>query len=121
MHLVPVALEKLCFKLLEQALGRADNVPAALGAQQPEVRLARHAAVHDPDAVGLAVERLHFPHDLVDGFRVVPVPFEGLEAEGNAFFGHDQRDTDLLAVEALIAGVPPLGLGIARGKPFKIG
>ena len=120
-HLVPVALQELRLKPLQQTLGRADNVSAALGAEQAEVRLARHAAVHDPDTVRFAVERLHFPHDLVDCFRVVPVAFEGLEAEGDPFFGNDQRDADLLTVEALIPGVAALGLGVARGKPLKIG
>lgn len=62
----PALLDELALPLAEFTPRRADEVLAPAGSQPFEVGLARHATVHDPDPLGLAVLPLHLLDDLLD-------------------------------------------------------
>ena len=53
--------------------------------------------------------------------EVVGVAGEHLVAQRKAVEGHDQRDADLLAVGAMIAGIAALGLRVGFRLAFEIG
>jgi len=61
-------------ELSQHAFGRADDVAPAALLEEFDVVVTAHAAIHRPDAVGLAVEGLHLFHDLFDGGAIVAVP-----------------------------------------------
>ncbi len=60
-------------------------------------------------------------HDGLQGSRVVGVAGKHLVAQRKAVEGHHQRDADLLAVRAVIAGVAALRQRIGFGLALKVG
>lgn len=58
--------------------------------------------------------------DVLDGRDVGPVARKHLEGQRQALRRADQADANLFAIAALVAGITPLGLGIAFGLTFKI-
>jgi hypothetical protein len=102
------------------ALGRADNIKGCSLAQEADVGLADHAAVHDTDALGLTEALFHMAHDVFDGGHVSAVDCEDLEVYGQPLRRPDQPEKHLLAVTALVARVAPGALGVLFRLPFKI-
>ena len=62
----------------------------------------------------------HGRYDRLQGLRIVGVTGEHLIAERKAVEGHDQRDADLLAVGAVIAGIAALGLWVPFRQSFEV-
>ncbi len=127
LHLHPVAdplpvrrLGNLPGPFPQLALRRADQV-APPGLLQPrDVLGAHHAAVHDPDALGQAVARLHRLDDLFDRRDVGAVPGEDLVAQRHPLAGHHQRDADLLAVGPVVAAVAARRQRVPLGQPLEV-
>jgi hypothetical protein len=89
--------------------------------QKRDVRLADHAAVHDPDALGDAVFGFHGRDDLLDGRNIGAVARKRLEGQRQTLRRADQPDADLFVAAALIPRVAALGLRIARGFALEVG
>lgn len=119
MHRVPALCEQLLLELLQMRLGRADDVPAAFLFQELDVVFRHHAAVHHPDAVALAIPRLHCLDDVLDSGHVGRVPGEHFIAQRHPTTRHDQSNADLFAVAALVAGIASLRQRIAIRLAFK--
>ena len=107
-------------ELLQLRLRRADDVAPAGRAQPRQILGAGHAAVGDPDASQHAMSGLHGGHDRLQGSRVVGVAGEDLVAQRKAVKRHDQSDTHLLAVGAMIARIAALRLRVGFRQAFEI-
>ncbi len=85
--------------------------------------IGRNAAIHDPDAVGLAVLGFNLAQGVAQRRAVGRVPRQHLIGEREAFGRHDQRNHHLGAVAALVAAVTvaPLVVFIVWQRGFKIG
>jgi hypothetical protein len=116
-----VCTSKFGCELLQFRLRRANDVAAAGSAQPCQVLGAGHAAVGDPHPPQHAVTRLHGGDDRLQGPRIVGVAGEHLVTQRKAVERHHQRDQDLLAVAAMIAGMAALGLRVGLRQAFEIG
>ena len=110
----PVLARQILLELPQHRLGRAHDVLAAALAQELQVLLADHPAVHHPDAVGAAVLLLHRLDDLFHRGRVVAVAGEHLVTQGNPVGGDHQADADLQAIGAAVARVAPFRQAVGR-------
>ncbi len=93
--------------------------PAAR-AQPLEVVLAGHAAVHDPDALGHAIARLHRLDDLLHGRHIRAITGEDLIPYRHPLARDHQRQADLLAVGPVIAAVAPLRQRVALRQALEV-
>ena len=103
------------------ALRRADEVAGLARAQKLDVLLADHPAIHDPDALGLAVLLFHHFDDRLHRRHIGPVPGKDFIGKRQPLGRADQPDADLLAVGARVARVAAGGLFVLRGLPFEKG
>jgi len=104
LRLLPVGFSQECrFVVAQPALRRADQVTRVAFAQKGDVRLADHAAIHDPDAFGHTVFGFHGCDDLLDRRDIGAVAGKSLEGQRQALGRADQADADLLVAAALVA------------------
>ncbi len=106
-------------------VGRSLNLLSNYGvtgvalAQELDVFLAHHPAVHHPDSLGNSVFGLHRLDDLFDGCYVCAIARENFVGERQPFGSHEQADADLFAVGALVLAVTARRLRVLR-LSFKV-
>ena len=100
--------EEGLLQLRQPPLGRAHQVARADAAHLGQAVLGGDAAVHHPDAVGLAVALLDAVQEAAQRGVVGGVARHHLVAQREALGRDDQRDDDLHAVAALVAAVAEL-------------
>jgi hypothetical protein len=98
LDLDPVLVQEMVLEAAEGLPGSADQIVAASLADEFEIFLGDHAAVHDPDTVGAAVFVFDGMDHVLDGGDVGAIAVEDLVCKGEAFLGDDEGEADLLAV-----------------------
>ena len=122
LRLLPVGLfQQLRFVLAQPALRRADEVARLAFTQKRDVRLADHAAGHDPDAFGHAVGCFQGRDDRLDRRHIGAVARKRLEGQRQALGRADHADADLFAIAAAVARMASLGLRIELRLAFQVG
>ena len=122
---MPGEREQSFFQFGEPPLGRADQIgDRRIGrAHLGKHLLGRNAAIHHPDAVGLAVLGFDLAQDAAQRGLVGGVPRQHLVAERKTLGRHDQRNHHLHAVAALVAAVAVAALVgfVVRRRRLEIG
>src|SRR5271166_6052332 len=123
-HLVPGQADERLFQLAEASLGGSHQIgDGRIGLPHFGQHLfGGDAAVHHPDALGLAVLRLDLRKEGAQRRLVGGVAGENFVGERKSVGRHDQRDDHLHAVGALVAAVavPALVAIVARRIGFEI-
>jgi len=123
-HRLPWQSEQGLLQFRQPALGRADEIgDGRIGlAHLGKHLLGRNAAIHDPDALRLAVLGLDLAQGVAQRRAVRRVPRQHFVSKRKAVGRHDQRDHHLGAVAALVAAVAvaPLVVFIVRLRGLKI-
>jgi hypothetical protein len=102
------------------ALG-GQQIPAARSAQELQRLLADHAPVHDPDPLRFPEPRLDRCDDGLDGLEILRVARECQVGQRETVTSHDQRQHDLFAIGAVIAGITALGQVVLLGQALEVG
>ena len=90
-------------------------------AQKLERLLADHATVHDPDSLRFPEPRLDRLDDGLDGLEILRVARQCQVGQGETVAGHDQRQHDLFAIAAVIAGITAAGQVVLLGQALEVG
>ncbi len=100
---------------------RGQEIAPAGSAQELERVLADHATVHDPDPLRSAEPGLDRRDDGLDGLKVLGVARQRQVSQGETVTGHDQRQHDLWAITAVIAGITAAGQVVLLGQALEVG
>jgi len=102
------------------AFGRTDDIASPFLFQIFDIVLAYHAAIHDPDPVGTAVNFFDVLYNLLHRLRIMAVAREHFISHWHPATANDKCDIHLLAVRPVIARVPPPRQFIPGRLPFEI-
>ena len=115
----PPILPQFVLELGQLAPPRGQQITAPRLAEEGQRFVADHAAVHDPDSPGLAKLRFDLSDNGLDGLQVSGVAGERAVGQREAVAGHNQRDDDLLAIAAVIAGIASRTSSFSSASPSK--
>jgi hypothetical protein len=90
------------------------------GAQFGQLLLGGDAAVHEPDAVGLAVQGFDSGEEGFQSLFVLRVTRHDFVGQGQAFGRDHQRQDDLFAIAAVVAAVAVGGFGDVLGGALEV-
>ena len=90
------------------------------GAQFGQLLLGGDAAVHDPDAVGWAVQGFELGDEVFQRLLVLRVAGHDFVSQGQAFGCDHQGQHDLFAVAAMVAAVAIGGFGDVFGGTLEV-
>jgi hypothetical protein len=122
-HLRPRLGEKRLLQLAQPPLGCPDEVAhrCVSATHRGETVLGRDTAVHDPNALGLAILLFDLGEEVLQRGLVAGVARQDLVGQGKALRGHDQGDDNLDAIGALVTTVAVLAFAVLRRLAFEIG